>query len=582
MPFGGLYGSQGPASSLMFVWEVTNSMRALRFKHYRLYLALILTVLVAVPSVSVGTAVGAPKRITEVSIKDFPSKLVIGIVATGQVSYHVTPMYQLAPPRVAIEFMDAVMDNELRTATELHKGNVLRVRMGQYQESPPIARIVIDLVRPVVVDLQRTAPNIVVASVPRVAVTAAATAGRPATATLLPPQPPMGTPLEATAGTGLIRTAQQTTPGGSNLKLLEFRGVVLPDVLTALAKLCGFNLVTDDSVKGAVTLRLVDVSCEEALRFILEANGLAFRRVRRNIIVSSADKLAPPPEAPQTVTYRLDFANLDQVRAAIAAAVPGVRVAADPRTSSLLITGTIAQQEEVTKVLASLDVKVPQVMIQVHAIETNMRDLRNLGLLGGVSGSFGAVSTDATPRVSFRVIPTDLITFTLNALVTQGKSRILSAPRVATLDGNKASVNLVERIPIFTQTPLSGGGTTVTVSYVEVGVKLDTTPRVNTGGLLTMALRSEVSALLNLDVFAGSQAPRTTNRIAETQVQVKDGETIVIAGLIRRDDRETVSKVPLLGDIPLIGELFRSTNKQSSETEVVFLITPTIMKDAAP
>lgn len=555
-------------------------MRVLRLRYHRPYLALILAALVAIPSVGVGTAVGAPKRITQVSIKDFPSKLVIGIVATGPVAYHVTPMSHLAPPRVAIDLMDAVMDNELRTATELRSGNVLRVRVGQYQESPAIARIVVDLVRPVSVDMQRTAPNVLVASVPRIAVTD--TAAKPSATAALPVRPPMGTPMEATAGTGVVQTAQQTAANGGTLKLFEFRGVALPDVLTALARLCNFNLVTDDSVKGAVTLRLVDVTCEEALRFILEANNLAFRRVKRNIIVSSAEKLAPPPETAQTVSYRLDFANLDQVRAAIAAAVPGVRVAVDPRTSSLLVTGTIAQQEEVVKVLSSIDVKIPQIMIQVHAIETSMNVLRNLGLLGGVSGGFGAVSATAAPGVLFRVIPTDLITFTLNAMVTEGKSKILSAPRVATLDGNKASVNLVERIPIFTQTPLSGGGTTVTVSYVEVGVKLDTTPRVNTGGLLTMNLRTEVSALLSLDVFAGSQAPRTTNRIAETMVQVKDGETVVIAGLIRRDERETLNKVPLLGDIPLIGELFRTTTKSASETEVVFLITPTIIKDAAP
>ncbi len=549
---------------------------------HRTLLALVLAALVAIPSVGMGTAFGAPKRVTQVTVKQFPSKLVIGIVATSQVLYHVTEMYDLAPPRVVINLMDAVIDPELRTSTEISNGNVLRVRVGQFQVSPAIARIVIDLVRPVPVEMQRTAPNIIVASIPRVGVTDAG--AKPVTTASLAARPNLGVPMVATAGNGVVQTAQLPAEQGPGmLKLLEFRGVAMSDVLTALAKLCGFNLVTDDSVKGSITLRLVDVSCEEAFRFILEANNLAFRRLKRNIIVSSAEKLAPPPEVPQTISYHLDFANLDLVRAAIAAAVPGVRVAADARTSSLLITGTTAQQEEVAKVLVSLDVKVPQVMIQVHAVETSMDVLRDLGLYGGLGGAFGSVSTDPlNNRVLFKILPTDILLFKLDALVTERKSRILSAPRVATLDGNKASVNLVERVPIFTQVPTTGGATTVAVSFVDVGVKLDATPRVNTGGILTMSLRTEVSSLLQIDTFSGSQAPRTTNRVAETSVQVKDGETIVLAGLIRRDEREETIKVPLLGDIPIIGELFRHNEKRSVETEVIFLITPTIVKDAAP
>ncbi len=556
---------------------------------HRTLLALILAALVAIPAFGTGAAFGAPKRVTQVTIKEFPSTLVIGIVATGPLVYHVTEMSDLAPPRTVIDLMDAAVDNELRASTELHKGNVLRVRVGQFQVSPAIARIVIDLIRPVHVEMQRTAPNVLVATVPRQGISQVE--ARPTAASQTSAKPNLGTPLEAAPGGGVVKTAQASDQQGSPgvIKLLEFRGVAMADVLTALAKLCGFNLVTDDSVKGIITLRLVDVTCEEALRFVLEANNMAFRRLKRNIIVSSAEKLAPPPEVPQTVAYHLDFGNLDQIQAAVAGAVPGVRVAKDPRTSSLLVTGTTAQLEEVVKVLASLDVKVAQVMIQVHAVETSMDFLRDLGLFGGLGSSgsgaspIGAVSVDGVAnRVFSRIISTDLLLFKLDALITERKSRILTAPRVATLDGNKASVNLVDRIPIFTSTPTSSGAPVVSVSFVDIGVKLDTTPRINAGGLITMALRSEVSSLLGIDTFSNSQAPRTTNRVADTTVQVKDGETIVLAGLIRREERDETIKIPLLGDIPILGELFKHNEKRSVETEVIFLITPTIVKDTAP
>ncbi len=590
MPVGASSGSREAARSLMSVWEVTSSMRVHWSTRHRTLLALILAALVAIPAFGTGAAFGAPKRVTQVTIKEFPSTLVIGIVATGPLVYHVTEMSDLAPPRTVIDLMDAAVDNELRASTELHKGNVLRVRVGQFQVSPAIARIVIDLIRPVHVEMQRTAPNVLVATVPRQGISQVE--ARPTAGSQTSAKPNLGTPLEAALGGGVVKTAQSDQQGGPGMiKLLEFRGVAMADVLTALAKLCGFNLVTDDSVKGIITLRLVDVTCEEALRFVLEANSMAFRRVKRNIIVSSAEKLAPPPEVPQTVTYHLDFGNLDQIQAAVAGAVPGVRVAKDPRTSSLLVTGTTAQLEEVVKVLAALDVKVAQVMIQVHAVETSMDFLRDLGLFAGLGGNFGAFSTPSCPvacpdgtvaRAFFKILPTDMLLFKLDAQITEGKSRVVTAPRVSTLDGNKASVNLVDRIPIFTSTPTSSGAPVVSVSFVEVGVKLDATPRINASDLITMALRSEVSSLLSIDTFSNSQAPRTTNRLADTTVQVKNGETIVIAGLIRREERDVTIKVPLLGDIPIIGELFRHNEKHSAETEVIFLITPTIVKETAP
>lgn len=549
-------------------------------------LALFLAALVAIPALGTSTALGGPKRVTQVTIKEFPAKLVIGIVATGQLLYHVTEMSDLAPPRVAIDLLDAVVDNELRTSTELKKGNVLRVRVGQFQNNPAIARIVVDLIRPVPVEMQRTAPNILVASVLQQPVTETGVKSSPVAPVAAKPVAPPA-PVEAPVGTGVVKTAQQPTAsqGPGVIRLVEFRGVAIGDVLTALSKLCGFNVVTDSSVQGSISVRLVDVTCEEALRFILEANNLAFRRVNRNIIVSSAEKLTPPPEVPETVTYRLAFGDVNAVRAAVAAAVPGVRVAVDPRTNALLITGTVAQQEEVVKVLAALDVKIPQIVVQVHAIETNMGILRDLGLFGGLgAGNFGSFFVDnLNNRIAFKLLaPGDLFFLKLDALITERKSRILSAPRLATLDGNKASVLLGDKLPIFTITNV-GGVSTVTVSFVDVGVKLEVTPRVNTDGLITIALKPEVSSLVQIVTGpGGSQAPQVASRSADTVLQVRDGETIILGGLISRTERQEVIRVPLLGDIPIIGELFRHKETEVKDSEVIFLITPSIVKDSSP
>ena len=395
--------------------------------------------------------------------------------------------------------------------------------------------------------------------------------------------------VSAAPGTGLIRTAQQPlvpgAPAGPGLiKLLEFRGVALADVLTALSKLCGFNLVTDSSVTGTITLRLLDVTCEEALRFVLEANGLAFRRLGKNLIVGSAEKLAPPPEVPETISYHLSFGDVNAIRAAVAAAVPGVRVAVDPRTNALLITGTSAQHEEVVKVLGSLDIKIPQVVIQVNVVEINTTAERNLGLFDSTTGigtgaGFGNVVLDsANRRITFTLTDTSLINFRLRALINEGKARILTAPRVATLDGNKATIVLGQKIPVFTSTTV-GGQLQTTVSYQDVGVKLVTTPRVNTEEVITLALTPEVSTLGAPVTSGGQQAFIVNTRNADTVLTVADGKTIVLGGLIDRSERTSIIKVPLLGDIPILGELFRSSDTTASETEVIFLITPQIVKD---
>lgn len=557
--------------------------------------SLILIAALAVPVLGLTPAEARPRRISQITVKEFGGRLVIGIVATGQLQFHVSEIATPLPPRVVVDLRNAVVDQDLRTTTPVNKGNVMRVRVGQFQDQPAVARVVIDLARPMTVEIMRPAPNALAVHVPLQPVTEAqmkkaSAAPVPVTPkaqpvpVLVTPAASMGVPaVSAPPGTGLVQTAQAAgaaQPPG-RIRLLEFRNVALADVLSALARLCGYNIVTDATVQGTITLRLVDVTCEDALRFILEANGLAFRRVGPNLIIGDARKLEPPAEVPETVSYRLAFGDVNQVRAAVAAAVPGIRVAVDPRTNSLLITGTAAQHAEVLGVLTSLDIRIPQVVIQVHAVEVSSSVLRDLGLLdpGAGFGSFGGFVLDsANNRISFTLQTADLILFRLRALVTESKGRVISAPRIATLDGNKATILLGDKVPIFTSTSTATGITT-TVSFVDVGVKLEVTPRVNVEGLMTLAIKPEVSAIAEIITVGNQSAPRIATRSAETVISVKDGQTVVFGGLISQQERKTVVKVPLLGDIPIIGELFKFTNTDVRESEVIFLITPQIVKE---
>lgn len=532
-----------------------------------LIIAAVMIALVAIPVLGTTPAQGATSRVTQVTVKEFAGKTVIGIVATGRILYH---MSELAPPpypRVIIDLLNAVLDPSARTTVNVGTADIVAVRTGQFQESPPIARVVIDLARPIPVEIQQTGPNVLVVNVP----TGPAVARAPQQTAAVP------------TGTGVARVAQAPgQPAAPDvIQLLEFRGTALSDVLAALAKLCNFNIVTDNSVQGAITLRLVSVTCEEALRFVLEANNLAFRRLGKNIIVSSAEKLAPPPEVPETTAYRLSFGDPNQIRAALAAAVPGIRVAFDPRTNALLVTGTSLQHDEVRKVLATLDIRIPQVMVQVHAVDVGSSVLRDLGLFGGLTDSaFGGVVLDsAQNRIALSLFDTNVLLFQLRALVTDAKARILSAPRIGTLDGNKATILIGEKVPIFTVTT-QAGVTTTTTTFQEVGVRLEVTPRVNSANLITINIKPEVSRVLEIvSGPGGAQAPRVGTRSADTTLTVPDGQTIVMGGLISQEERKTTVKVPLLGDIPVIGELFKFTTTTTGESEVIFLITPQIVRD---
>src|SRR6266849_1939259 len=548
--------------------------------------------LLVLPSLRPPSVLASPLRVTQVTVKDLDNRLVVGIMATGQILFNVTEISTPRPPRVAIDILNAVADERIRGTSEVNKGNVLRVRVAQFQDSPAIARTVVDLAHPVRVQVHLNSPTVLTVSLPlQQTAEAEAEVALPAP---VPTRLGVAAPTAGAApGTGLIRTAQPLPPpplpGGASgpgiLRLVEFRGVALADVLTAFAKLCGFNLVTDGSIAGTITLRLLDVTCEEALRFVLETNNLGYRRLGKNLIVGSADKLAPPPEVPETIAYRLSYGDPNQIRAAVAAAVPGVRVAIDARTNALLITGPSAQQEEVVKVLATLDVRIPQDVIQVHVVEIGTTFVNTLVLLGGQGssvagpGTFGTVAVDsANNRLTFTLQSTALFFFQLQALVNEGKARVLSAPRVATLDGNKATIILGQQVPIFTSVTV-GGQLQTTETYQAVGVQLEATPRVNSDNVITLSLKPQVSSLGAPQSSGGQTAFIINTRSADTQLSVQDGKTIVLGGLISRDERLTTIKVPVLGDIPILGEMFKNTSNTITESELIFLITPQIVKD---
>jgi hypothetical protein len=536
------------------------------------FAAVAVVLVLALVPVSPARPEAAIVRLTQVSVKVFGDTVQVAVIGTGALTYRTLQLS--SPPRLVIDLPGAVVDPAIPPVIDVERGAVDRVRVGQFQTRPPVVRVAVDMRAPLSFRLATTSPNVLVAQFAAQAV-AAPGPGAPSWAPVVAaPAPVAQAPAPSAPPAGLVAQATPAPPPLAPGRItLEFRATELADVLSALARVCNVNIVTDASVRGTVTVRLVDLSCEEALRFILEANNLGFRRIGRNLIIMAADRLAPPPEAPETITYPIGFGVAKDVADVIRAAVPGIRVTSDARSNAVVVVGTQAQHEEVRKILSGLDVQLPQVMIETRVVDVSMDTLNQLGLRWGLTGDppVNVIQIQGTFPGLVRVGYGDFtINAALEALVRDGKARVLTAPRVAVIDGNEASVNLGEELPI----PSVDATGRVTFTFKPVGVILRITPKVNRDGLVTTKVEPEISAVREI---LQNQVPRLTSRKASTTVTVRSGESIVLAGLISSEERRTTVKVPILGDIPILGVLFRVSTTSRTDNEVIFVITPQIL-----
>jgi type II secretory pathway component HofQ len=511
-------------------------------------------------------------RITQVSVKVFGDTVQLSVIGTGPLTYKTLQLS--SPPRLVIDLPGAVLDAAIPPLFEINQGGVARVRAGQFQTQPAMARIAVDMATVVPFTLATSGPSVLVAKFASRGNVAAAAV--PAPGPVQPPAPVSVAQAPAPAVQApppVAPLAQATPPATPGRITLEFRSTELADVLSALSKVCNTNIVTDASVKGQVTVRLIDLTCDEALRFILEANGLGFRRIGRNLIIMAQEKLAPPPEAPESVTYPIGFGVAKDVADAIRQAVPGIRVTSDARSNVVVVVGTGAQHEEVRKILAGLDIQLNQVMIETRVVDISSDVLQNLGLNWGLT-SVPVVSIQGTfPNQIVVGVGTFTINAALDALVTDKKARVISAPRVAVIDGNDATINLGEEEPI----PSIDASGRLTFTFEPVGVILHIVPKINRDGLITTKVEPEVSSVIEFLNTSSGPVPRIATRKASTTVTVRSGDSIVIGGMISAQERKTVLKVPLLGDIPILGQLFRTTTTDRSTTEVIFVVTPSIL-----
>lgn len=268
-----------------------------------------------------------------------------------------------------------------------------------------------------------------------------------------------------------------------------------------------------------------------------------------------------------------------------------ITVIPDPNTNSLIVVTTPENVQLLQSILDQLD-KIPeQVMIETMIIEATLDASNQFGVewnivqgkafgnnnaTGNAGSNFGLENANpALQGFKYTLTGGDFSAF-LNALKTDTKFQVLSTPRIFTSNNTEAEINISQRVPYVTSSRETDTGVTFTYDFQDVGIVLTVTPHITANGYVTMDVEQTAN---DLQGFTDFNAPIVNQRQATTTVSVQDGETIVLGGIIRRQVNSTVKKIPLLGDIPILGELFKSTSKQNVKTELMVFLTPRVVKN---
>lgn len=419
---------------------------------------------------------------------------------------------------------------------------------------------------------------------------------------------------------------------------LNFQNIEVRAVLQLIADFTEMNLVTSDTVDGSVTLRLQNVPWDQALDIILKTKGLGVRKTGNLLFVAPAQEIADREKADLESRQQIseleplhsemiqinyakagDLANIlqGQGQGETKSSLLSVRgsVGIDERTNTLLVRDTISSLEEIHRLIANLDIPVRQVLIEARLVIANSSYNKDIGTRFGVSrdtlgadttgsgsqfsGTLGAtdelinndtltapgrlnVDLPAAPAkgnpasfaLSFVKLPFGTnIDLELSAMVAEGQGEVVSSPRLITANQKEAFIEQGVEIA-YQQNSGSVSGATTT-SFKKAVLSLRVTPQITPDDRVIMDLQINKDSVG--DIYEG--VPSINTREINTQVLVENGETIVLGGVYEEASNDGISKVPFLGDLPLIGALFRSTTKRDSKEELLVFITPKIIKE---
>jgi type IV pilus assembly protein PilQ len=441
-----------------------------------------------------------------------------------------------------------------------------------------------------------------------------------------------------TASKGQMGKLDQSS---QTIDILEFKEVDIKDVLRQLAKQYDLNIIFSESVSGVVTVQLKDVTIDEALDAIISINGFVYTKKNGVIKVTTAQEAGK--EGKQTKVFRLNNADATALKTSLQKVISSDgSVEVDVRSNSLIVTDVPRVINDVDQMIKeSLDSITPQVLIEARFIEATAGTTEKLGVdwspsdstkpmikMNGSSGptlapftqnlenQLSKITPSASPQVvngsgssggtasatfpaanSFPYVDASsagLGSFTygtmnfsqlqvaLDFLKTQSDTKVISSPRIVTVDNKQARIQVGETRRIRTSktdnTETSGSVVTqYTYDKEDVGIILTVLPHVTPDGHIHLVLQPEVSSADSVDA---DNIAIIQKRIAQTEVIIRDGQTIVIGGLVETKNNTVKTKVPVLGDIPMLGRLFSHNSTSPSKDELLIFVTARVVKES--
>ncbi len=430
-----------------------------------------------------------------------------------------------------------------------------------------------------------------------------------------------------------------STPGNVTI---DFKDADIQNVLRILSLKSGVNIVAGKDVNGSVTIRLVDVPWEKALDVVLKTYGYAYDQDGNIIRVTTIENLKK--EELSTEVFTLNYSQASEVEKSLKDILSDRgKIRSDARSNTLIVTDMPTVLQNVRKVIERLDMITPQVLIEAKVIETTLGSADKLGIKwntkvtasGGARptsfpwptfsapsktlrnflpegrGSFStaaAVTSNTTATTTVQDFPTadfshqptfpvvDKSEFTfgtldfsqfqamLQMLKQRDNSKVLSEPHVMTLNNQEAKILVgdVIAIPRFERNSSTGRMEVTGYNDRDVGIRLSVKPQINNANEIVVDIHPEITSLLGYDdLTTDIKAPHFTTREAQTRVRIKNGQTIAIGGLIRETLVDSRTKVPILGDIPILDKFFSFKDKTVQKTDLLFFMTVTVVSDKA-
>lgn len=409
---------------------------------------------------------------------------------------------------------------------------------------------------------------------------------------------------------------------------LEAVDVDIRNLLTSIALANNLNIVISDEVQGNVSVKLSNINAQDMIKIIAENNNYMYQFKDNVIYISKGDKDI------NLYTMQINYLELDKIAQTINLMLTGNlpdkiddkdkktainnKVMIDESENTISFYGTLKQYEQIKKFLQEQDKPQKQVSLEAKVTAIQKDAAKDLGVSWEWSKlpqspeheitydtvKHTVINEDGIKEEITDYLPVDEVTRKWNddenipgvirfgkgvdgypyefyyaakidALISDGKANILARPNITTIQGKEAVINIGSEVPVPTVST-TNSTTTTSIKYREAGIILKCTPRVNEDGIITVKVHTEVSSPMYVEDM---KAYRFQKRSADTIVRLKDGQTMVIGGLIGSDEAKQMSKIPFLGDIPILGNLFKHIQKSKSDTEVMIFLTAREVND---